>query len=368
VTEQTPTQRPRTAQTFPCNGCGARVEFAPGTTVLRCPYCGHEQQVVAVGRQVREHRYEEIANLPPKARGSVAAHVLECQKCGARTESQALSGSCPFCGAPLVADPRAGDQIIPEAVLPFAVDRAGMRTALRRWISSRRFAPSSLKRVSEAESVKGTYLPHWTYDARTDTQYTGERGEYYWVTETYTQTVNGQSQTQTRQVRKTRWHRASGEVQRDFDDILVPGTGRLPESVLDRLTPWPLHEAVAFQPEYLAGYDALRYDVEPDDGLRTAKESIEPVIRDDCRRDIGGDEQRVHSVDTTYSHVTFKLMLLPVWLACYLHAGRTYQVTVNARTGEVIGQRPYSVAKIALAVAAVALVIAAIVVLVVRSR
>jgi hypothetical protein len=344
------------------------VEFAPGTTALRCPYCGHEQQVVAIGRQVREHGYEEIAGLPPKAHASIAAHVLCCQKCGARTESDALSGSCPFCGAPLIADPGAGDQIAPEGILPFEVDRTGVRTALRGWVSSRWFAPSSLKKVSEAESLKGTYLPHWTYDARTDSRYTGERGEHYWVTETYTQTVNGQSQTQTRQVRKTRWHRASGQVRRDFDDVLVPATGRLSESQLERLTPWPLQQAVAFQPEYLAGYDALRYDVEPDDGLRTAKAGMEPEIRGDCLRDIGGDEQRLHSVDTSYSDITFKLMLLPVWLACYLHAGRTYQVTVNGRTGEVIGQRPYSAAKIALAIAVGVLMIALIVFLIARSR
>ncbi|GAA5195622.1 hypothetical protein GCM10023322_62730 [Rugosimonospora acidiphila] len=352
MTENPPAQRSRDAQTYPCDGCGARVEFAPGTTVLRCPYCGHEQQVVAVGRQVREHPYEELATLPAKAHGALGAHALVCQKCGARTDSDALAGRCQFCGAPLIADPSAGEQIVPEAVLPFAVDRDGVRTALRRWVSSRWFAPSTLKKVSEAESLKGTYLPHWTYDAHTETRYTGERGEHYWVTETYTVTVNGQAQTRTRRVQKTRWHPASGRVERDFDDLLVPGTQRMAEQQLERLTPWPLAEAVAFQPEYLAGYDALRYDVEPDDGLRTAKQSTEPMIRDDCLGAIGGDEQRLHSVDTAFSGITFKLMLLPVWLACYLHAGRTYQVAVNARTGEVIGQRPYSPAKIAAAVIA----------------
>ena len=108
-----------------------------------------------------------------------------------RTETDELSGSCQFCGAPLVADPTAGGQIAPEAVLPFEVDRAGVRTALRGWISSRWFAPSRLKKVTGAESVRGTYLPHWTFDARTVSDYRGQRGEHYWVTETYTVTVDG---------------------------------------------------------------------------------------------------------------------------------------------------------------------------------
>ena len=55
----------------------------------------------------------------------------------------------------------------------------------------------------------------------------------------------------------------------------------------------------------------------------------------------------------------FKLMLLPLWIASYLYAGKTYQVLINANTGEVIGDRPYSKIKIALAVIAAIIVIAA---------
>ena len=75
-----------------------------------------------------------------------------------------------------------------------------------------------------------------------------------------------------------------------------------------------------------------------------------PVIHQDCESDIGGDEQRVTSVQTRYFDLMFKLMLLPVWLAAYVYAGKTFQVMVNAHTGEVVGQRPYSVWKIAFAI------------------
>jgi DNA-directed RNA polymerase subunit RPC12/RpoP len=343
---------------YPCGGCGAGVEYAAGTTVLRCPYCGHEQQLVASGRQVREHAYVE---LPVKPVAMVGAHALVCQKCGARTESDALSERCQFCGAALVADAAAGGQIVPEAVLPFQVDRDGVRTALRAWVSSRWFAPSRLKKVTEAETLRGTYLPHWTFDARTTTDYTGQRGDHYYVTERYTVTVNGRTETRTRQVRKTRWRSASGQVRRDFDDVLVPATTQVPGEQLDKLTPWPLAQVQPFQPDYLAGFQTLRYNVEPSDGLTGAKSRMEPTIRDDCRADIGGDEQRVHSMDTRYDDVTFKLVLLPIWLLGYLYAGRLFQVLVNARTGEVIGQRPYSVVKIVLAVLAALLAVTAIV-------
>jgi DNA-directed RNA polymerase subunit RPC12/RpoP len=356
------------AHSYPCSGCGARVEYAPGTDVLRCPYCGYEQRLAATGRPVREHSYAEFTALPRKPVASLGPYVFVCQKCGARTESDAVSQACQFCAAPLVADVTAGDQVAPEAVLPFTVDRAGVRVAVRRWVSSRWFAPSRLKKVTETESVAGTYLPHWTYDCRTVTRYRGERGEYYWVTETYTTTVDGQSQTRTRQVRKTRWRSASGTVQRDFDDVLVPATTHLTGEQLGKLDPWPLPEAEPYQPGFLAGYRTLRYDTEPDAGLEAAKARMEPVIDRDCRRDIGGDEQRVHAKDIRYSDITFKLMLLPVWIACYLYGGRTWQVLVNGRTAKVVGQRPYSPVKITAAALAVILAITAIILLYVHSR
>jgi DNA-directed RNA polymerase subunit RPC12/RpoP len=360
-----PASAPSSALTFPCAGCGAKVEFAPGTTVLRCPYCQHEQPLIPAARQVQEHSFAELAAKP---RSTVAAHVLKCQRCGATSESDALASTCQFCGSPLVADDHASAQIPPEAVLPFEVDRAGVRTALREWVSSRWFAPNAFKKVSDAESLVGTYIPHWTYDSDTTSDYVGERGEYYWETETYTTTVDGKTQTQTREVRRTRWYPASGTVARSFDDVLVRATAHVSGEHQDKLEPWPLTQAVAYQPQYLAGYSALRYDVEPEAGLESAKAEMQPTIVRDCGDDIGGDEQRVHGVNTRYANITYKLMLLPVWVVCYLFAGRTWQVLVNGRSAEVIGQRPYSKVKIAVAVLAAMIVIAAVITIIVLAK
>jgi predicted RNA-binding Zn-ribbon protein involved in translation (DUF1610 family) len=349
---------------YPCEGCGARVEYAPGTTVLRCPYCGHEQQLAQADREVREHDIAELSTLPRKPVATLAAHTFTCQKCGAQTLSDAIADRCQFCGAPMVADVTSGEMIAPEAVLPFAVDRGAMREALGKWARSRWFAPGSLKKVTDAESTKGTYLPHWTFDAKTVSDYTGQRGEHYYETETYTE--NGE--TRTRQVQRTAWYPASGTVSRDFDDVLVTATDKVTRNHLDKLEPWPLEQAVPYQPDYLAGYQALRYDTEPEAGLDTAKTRMADVIEDDCESDIGGDEQRVTSVDTRYFDVAYKLMLLPVWIACYLHAGRTFTVLVNGRTAEVIGQRPYSPIKIISAVLAALAALAVIIWLVVVLR
>jgi DNA-directed RNA polymerase subunit RPC12/RpoP len=349
---------------YPCAGCGANVEFAPGTNVLKCPYCGHETALQSSGARVREHDYLNFTSLPRKPIALLAKHVFVCQNCGAQTESDAISDRCRFCGAAVVAEVNPRDQVVPEAVLPFVLGKKELREALGTWASSRWFAPSGLKKVSEAETAKSTYLPHWTYDARTVTDYEGQRGEHYYVTETYTE--NGESKT--RQVQRTHWYHASGTVGRDFDDVLIPGTTKVTQKHLDELEPWTLADAKPYRPEYLAGHETLRYDVEPETGLESAKGKMRPVIEGDCRGDIGGDEQRLDSMHTQYNDVTFKLMLLPVWIACYLYAGKTYNIQVNGVTGEVAGERPYSAGKIALAVIGALLAIAAIVAIVVATR
>ncbi len=74
---------------------------------------------------------------------------------------------------------------------------------------------------------------------------------------------------------------------------------------------------------------------------------MQVVIRTDVRADIGGDDQRIHQLNTSYSGITFKHLLLPVWISAYRFNQKVYQVMVNARTGEVQGDRPFSIWKIA---------------------
>ncbi|MFF4928182.1 hypothetical protein ACFY2H_04625 [Streptomyces griseofuscus] len=351
---------PAPDRAFQCEACGGVSEYAPGTYALRCPYCKHEQDITPIPRQVTEHPIEELAELR-RASAPSRVKVYTCPGCHAVTESDTLSDKCQFCATPLVADAAGTERVVPEAVLPFGVSREEARDALAKWTKSRWFAPNELKKVTEAETFRGSYLPHWTYDAQTFTEYSGQRGEHYWVEEE-------DSDGNTRQVRHTRWHHVSGTVDRFFDDVLVPGSSQVPEKELDKLTPWPLEETVPYQEEYLAGFRTVRFDVEPETGLESAKARMAPVIRADCKRDIGGDEQRVHSMSTAYSGLTYKLVLLPVWFLTYLHADKAWPVMVNARTGEVIGERPYSAAKITLASVGGALLIALVVLLVVMLR
>jgi predicted RNA-binding Zn-ribbon protein involved in translation (DUF1610 family) len=358
------TVAPDKVHRYPCPSCGAILVFDPQGGQLLCPYCGWKEQIPASADQVQERSFEEYLRPRPGQMERLAQNALEvqCTSCGAIVTfvPPEVARECDFCGAQIVTQPKSADPTVaPEGVLPFRITSQQATAAVKQWISSRWFAPNALKRFASPDAIDGVYLPFWTYDTHTTSYYTGERGVHYFETEHYTETDSqGNSVQKSRQVRRTRWYPASGTVARWFDDILIPATRSLPVNRLAALEPWDLQELKSYDPGFLSGFKAQRYQVELAEGFEQAKQVAAGVINGDVRRDIGGDEQRVHNITTNYSAITFKHLLLPVYTGAYRLNQKIYQVVVNGRTGEVQGDRPYSFWKITLFIIAILLVLA----------
>ena len=354
---------------FPCPSCGADLLYEPQDGQLTCPYCGHKEAVAVSTAAVQERPFEEYAHLRPEQMGQLATNALEvqCQSCGAKSlfVPPEVAGRCEFCGVQIVAQPKSADPIMaPEGLLPFSVSQKQAGEGLREWLSSRWFAPNGLKQFAQPEAIHGIYIPFWVYYTSTTTRYTGQRGDYYYTTETYYENDSQGRQVQrTRQVRHTRWSYASGTVDGWFGDLLVPATKSLSSERLHALDPWDLDRVKPYNPAFLAGFKAQRYQVELADGFERAKDQIAPVIESDVRNDIGGDEQQIDELDTDYFKTTFKHLLLPVYAGAYNFNNRVFQIVVNGRTGEIHGDRPYSAAKIALFVASIVILILIVVIL-----
>ncbi|HRD39462.1 MAG TPA: hypothetical protein PLC65_12580, partial [Bacteroidia bacterium] len=135
-----------------------------------------------------------------------------------------------------------------------------------------------------------------------------------------------------------------------FDDVLIVASHSLPEKMAHDLEPWDLHELKAFNDKYLSGFVSESYQVNLKDGFEKAKDRMDGTIRSSVRSDIGGDEQQILSLNNQYNDIKFKHILLPVWLSAYRYNDKVYRFMINARTGEVQGERPWSTAKILLLV------------------
>lgn len=345
---------------YPCKNCGADLRFAPGTNALVCPYCGTENEIAAADTAIEELDFEAAVRGLAGSAETLEVVTAKCSNCGAETtlDPNVTADVCAFCGAPLVLEGASTRLIKPQSLLPFRVTEAEAQAAFQKWLKGLWFAPNDVKRHSGANrGLTGLYIPHWTYDAATDTRYTGQRGTYYYTTETYTATENGKPVTRTRQVRHTAWSPAAGRVHVDFDDVLVCASETLPAVYRPRLGPPELQALVPYTDAYLSGFRTEHYTVGLEEGFRAACEQMQPEIDRVIRNDIGGDEQRISHKDTTYRDVTFKHILVPLWLSTYRYKDKPYRFVVDARTGRVQGERPWSVVKIALAVLAVLLVV-----------
>lgn len=345
---------------FPCPSCGADLRYAPELDALKCAHCGHEEKVPENRGRLPELDLRAVERDAVPASETTALRVAQCPSCGARIEFDAdiHAKECPFCASPIVTDTGIERQIKPQALLPFLISEEQARQGLRGWLGRLWFAPSDLKAYARADrALDGIYIPYWTYDAETRSTYSGRRGIVHHVNRPVTVMVNGRRQTAMQATAEVRWHPASGRVARTFDDVLVLGARSLPKEFTDRLEPWDLSALTAYDPRFLAGFRAEGYTIPVGEGYGEARRIMNAVIESDVRRDIGGDRQQIGKVDTEVGALTFKHVLLPIWVAAYRYRGRSFRFVVNGRTGAVQGERPWSSWKIG-TVVALAIVVA----------
>lgn len=354
---QSPSSQPSAIETgsqqFPCDQCGAPLQYAAGTQVLRCPYCGHENVIAETPVPIVEQDFQQMLAKLVSADKLTESVTNHCASCGAQytPDPGVHADSCPFCGAPAVAATVRHRHIQPQALLPFQIPHQQAQALFRHWLQSLWFAPNSLKRYSRSDNhLQGLYVPYWTFDAASLSTYQGARGDYYQVPQTYQTVQNGRTVTRTKMVTKVRWTPASGRISRFFDDVLVLASHSLPRPITERLEPWDLANLVPYQAHYLSGFRSEMYQVELSQGFDYARERMAQVIRGDVMRHIGGDLQRIYQLDTRYSQIHFKHILLPVWVSAFRFKNKAYRFVINARSGEVQGERPYSAWKITLAI------------------
>ena len=355
--------RTELTRTYPCGACGGELEFDIAAQDLGCPHCGNHRPIDDTGIDVPQEQDLDAAiaalrsgELERIATTSSDEHEVVCQNCGGHTTftGSLTATRCPYCATPIQRDDvhQAPARLPVDGVLPFRVAPGVARDRIKEWINSRWFAPNAFKDYSRAGSFTSVYGAYFSYDARTRSDYTGQRGDNYTVT-----VGSGENRrTETR----IRWRRVSGTVTNDFDDVTVLANDGLERTYVSALEPWPTRQAKGFNPQYLAGHLARTYDHDVEECFGEAKQRIDAAIAQSIRRDIGGDHQRIHRVNTRYWGLTYKHLLLPLWLLTVIFAGATYQVFINGVTGEVQGQRPYSKVKIALAVLGVAVVATAL--------
>jgi hypothetical protein len=332
-----------------CENCGGVMDFDPATGGLICPYCGTTKEIKKEEQQpetAQELDFSKAEKLENCDWGAEKKTVI-CKACGAESIYDALeiSAVCPFCGSNQVMEASDKKTMAPGGVVPFQITDEKASELFRGWIKKKWFCPKLAKESARAKSFKGAYLPYWTFDTQTTTEYTAEYGR--------DRQVRRGNETHT----VTDWFRTAGSYQEAFDDELVCGTTNHNQSMLMELEPYRTAENKSYKPEYVAGFAAERYAIGIREAWKMAKESIVRKLRGGIEKKIRQENHasRVRNLNltTAYAGVTYKYLLLPVWISSYKYKDKVYQFMVNGQTGKVAGKIPISVPKVIITVLAV---------------
>ena len=338
---------------FHCPACGAEANWNPARQSLVCPFCGAESPAALQTRGAETVIVEHdlavaLRAIPDSARGWQAAKTsVRCQSCQAISvfDPTEVGGRCGFCGSTaLVPYEQVKDPFRPESLLPLKIAETRARELIRSWYGRQWLAPNTFNAKALTDTVKGIYLPYWTFDAKADAQWTAEAGTYYYVREN------------NKQVRRVRWTPAAGALTHAFDDELVCASVGVDGTKLRRIEPFPTDTLVPFDPGYLAGWTVERYQIDLVAAAERSRQQMNAELERLCGQQVGGDTYRNLVVHATFSGQTFKHILAPIWLMTYVYGTKSYQVVVNGVTGTIAGSRPWSWVKITLLVLAALIV------------
>jgi hypothetical protein len=344
---------------FSCPSCGGEAQWNPAKKALVCPFCGTTSPAQAeldgkTGQNVVvEHDLvAALRGIPDTERGWQAKKTsVKCQSCQAISvfDPERVSQRCDFCGSTALAPyEEIKEAFRPESLLPMKVSETQVREAIRQWYGSRWFAPNALKRGAMTDTVKGLYIPYWTFDAQVHSDWTAESGYYYYETETYR---DDKGEMRTRQVQRIRWEPSFGSLDHFFDDELVPASRGVQPEMLRQIEPFPTTtELVAYNPGYLSGWVVERYQIDLVAAAQEARGEMDNEMERLCAAQVPGDTHRNLNVNCDYSGQTFKHILTPIWLLRYDYGAKNFQVVINGYTAKIAGKYPKSWIKITLAV------------------
>jgi DNA-directed RNA polymerase subunit RPC12/RpoP len=326
---------------FPCPGCNAQLQFKPNTQQMACEYCGTNVKIDNAN-PLQEKELQKQDFIAENLEAGKEDTVYKCTRCGAESTIAAATTTfvCAYCNFEVVnAEAYNTRNVQPHAIIPFKIDRQQAIAIFKEWAGAGKYAPRDIGKMELQEELRGIYLPFWTHSAETFSKWRGEAGEYYYETVEYT---NSNGKRVTRREQFTKWTSRKGTYECAFDEVLVNGTTTVPHNSISTIMPFQLEQLVNYNENYLAGFESVVYDVGVTDSYKRAKHLMQEQLYTACRIDCSIDTHRGVKVDSSFSHETYKHILLPLWMCTFVYKGKDYPFLINGQTGKIEGVKPES--------------------------
>lgn len=324
-----------------CPSCGAEMVYAPDIKKLKCPFCDTTKDI-DLTKYAEEIDFAML--LKNNNEWAKDTCVYQCKNCGVKevVSRKSIATKCSFCGTPNVVLTDELSGLKPNAVVPFQITKSVAIENVKTWGKKKILAPKAFKQSITPEDTAGIYNPAFTFDSDTMSPYRGQLGKYY----TTTRIVNGKTITET----KIKYFNISGNYKCRFDDILIEASDNINQQSINAMSPFNTNSSQKYNESFLLGFSANQYTKEGDVCWKEARQFIDKTVREKILLQYTYDVVASLYINTSCSNITYKYILLPIYVGHCTYKNKNYNFFVNGKNGKVTGKTPLSALRVSVLV------------------
>ncbi len=325
---------------YKCPCCGAPLAFSSSSQQLSCRSCGNDFPVETVQDFEELSSQQDEAHLQWKHKGEedtaglaeqIGDGLYECPSCGGHVEADehTASTTCPYCDNVVLIRRSLSGSFTPDCLIPFKVEAEEAKQILRKLCKGKRLLPKHFLDDSRIKEIKGYYVPYWLFDCEVSAAINFDATRVrFWMSGEYNYT-------------ETSYYLVHRAGAMRFARIPVDGSSKIDNAITEAIEPFDYQDLVDFEPAYLAGYEADKYDVSAEEAMPRVNERVCSSTEDALRDTVIGYNTVIARNRNVQNHKgEVRYALLPVWLLEASYAGKKYPFAINGQTGRMIGTLP----------------------------
>ena len=188
--------------------------------------------------------------------------------------------------------------------------------------------PKLFNEEKNIEKLTGVYIPFWSYELSVSGNIDFKTSDTKtWSDYDYSYT-------------KVDEYLTKKEASMNYNGVLVDGSSRFDDDLMDSLEPFNFKELVDYNHAYLSGFLAEKYDVDQNKAIKRANLRAMNTSIDQIRKTVTKHIDYVESNNLNIANTGTDYILLPVWMMNIDYKGKKYTFAMNGQTGEIVGNIP----------------------------
>ncbi len=332
-----------------CPSCNAPIKYNPKSKNWVCEYCGskftldqleaNEKNFESTNvnnskelKRERETNKEKTNDLPEEEMDEYL-----CQDCGAKivADKNTSATFCVYCKNTAILKSRLSDKFAPSKIIPFEKTKEDAIEAFKEFKKGKIFTPKDFSEEKNIEKITGVYIPFWSYSSDIHAIKSGTGTSVQtWTTGNYKYT-------------KTTEYEFDRDVETNFKNVPVDGSQKFDDDLMDSIEPFDFNKSVEFDPRYLSGFLAEKYDVDKNEAYKRAQLRMCNTTSKIIDNSIGYPVKSVTQNNMTERLGKVDYYLLPVYMLNTDYKGTKYLFAMNGESKKVVGNFPTDKGKVA---------------------